>query len=79
MNFSTLAERAGLRRVCGEAVAAEANRLSGKALTLSGETRPIVGGLILSQGRIEVNCALDTLAELRKSELSAQAARMLFN
>lgn len=67
------------RASCGEAVAAEANRLSGKALTLSGETRPIVGGLILSQGRIEVNCALDTLAELRKSELSAQAARMLFN
>ena len=67
------------RAACGEEIAAEANRLSGKSLTLSGETRPIVGGLILSQGRIEVNCALDTLAELRRSELSAEAARMLFN
>ncbi len=67
------------RAAYGEAIAAEARRLSGKDLTLSEETRPIVGGLILSQGRIEVNCALDTLAELRKSELSAEAARMLFN
>jgi V/A-type H+-transporting ATPase subunit E len=67
------------RAAFGEEIAAEANRLSGKSLTLSQETRPIVGGLILSQGRIEVNCALDTLAELRRSELSAEAARMLFS
>jgi V/A-type H+-transporting ATPase subunit E len=51
---------------------------SGCALTLAEETRPIIGGLILSQGRIEVNCALDTLAELHRSELSGEAARLLF-
>ena len=51
---------------------------SGSRLTLSEETRPIVGGLILSQGRIEVNCALDTLADLHRSELAGEAARLLF-
>lgn len=51
----------------------------GKEMTLSPETRPLVGGLILSQGRIEVNCALDTLARLRRSELSAGAAELLFD
>lgn len=63
----------------GQAVVAEANRLGGKQLSLAEETRPIVGGLILTQGRIEVNCALDTLAELRRSELSGEAARLLFD
>ena len=51
---------------------------AGMKLTLSEETRPIVGGLILSQGRIEVNCALDTLADLHRSELAGEAARLLF-
>ncbi len=52
---------------------------AGLALTISEETRPIVGGLILSQGRIEVNCALDTLAALHRSELAGEAARLLFS
>ena len=63
----------------GEAVAAEANRISGKALTLSEETRPIVGGLILSQGRIELSCTLDTLAAQSRSALSIEAAKLLFD
>lgn len=62
----------------GDAVVLEANRISGKALTLSEETRPIVGGLILSQGRIEVNCTLDTLAAQSRSALSVEAAKLLF-
>ena len=66
------------REACGEAVVAEANRISGKQLSLSEETRPIVGGLILTQGKIEVNCALDTLAALRRNELSSEAAGLLF-
>ena len=53
-------------------------RRAGTELTLSTETRPIVGGLILSQGKIEVNCALDRLAELYRSELAGEAARLLF-
>jgi V/A-type H+-transporting ATPase subunit E len=61
----------------GEALI-DAVKSAGMKLTLSEETRPIVGGLILSQGRIEVNCALDTLAALHRSELAGEAARLLF-
>ncbi len=57
----------------------DAVKSAGMKLTLSEETRPIVGGLILSQGRIEVNCALDTLAALRRSELTGEATRLLFS
>ena len=57
----------------------DALKSDGMKLTLSEETRPIVGGLILSQGRIEVNCALDTLADLHRSELAGEAARILFS
>ena len=61
----------------GSALTEALNR-AGMKLTLSEETRPIVGGLILSQGRIEVNCALDRLADLHRSELAGEAARLLF-
>ena len=57
----------------------EALSSAGLNLTLSQETRPIVGGLILSQGRIEVNCALDRLAALHRSELAGDAATLLFD
>lgn len=66
------------REVLGEQVVAEANRISGGSMSLAPESRDIVGGLILSQGDIEVNCALDTLANLRRNALSAKAAGMLF-
>ena len=62
----------------GKQVVEEANRLCSGSLTLAEETRPIVGGLILSQGKIEVNCALDTLAALRKNELAGKASALLF-
>ena len=62
----------------GSRVAEEANRLCGGSLSLAEETRPIVGGLILSQGKIEVNCALDTLAALRRNELAGKASALLF-
>lgn len=47
-------------------------------LTLSELTRPIAGGLVLKQGDIEVNCAVDTLLELSRGELAAQVAEVLF-
>ena len=62
----------------GSRVVEEANRLSGGSLSLAEETRPIVGGLILSQGKIEVNCALDTLAALRRNELAGKVSALLF-
>ncbi len=71
------------RDACGEAVVAEANRqlrekgLSG-ALTVAGETRPFAGGIILSNGRIEVNSTIETMMEMYRSSLAAQVADILF-
>ena len=47
-------------------------------LTLSEDTADIAGGLILRQGGIEVNCAVDTLIEQQRGSLSAQVAAELF-
>lgn len=47
-------------------------------LTLSDETRDIGAGLILSGGKIETNCSLKTLIELRRNELSGEVGKLLF-
>ncbi len=67
----------------GAAVAEAANALLAQkgvkgALTVSGETREISGGVIVRQGNIEVNCAVETLVQLRRSELASQVAEILF-
>ncbi len=49
------------------------------ALTVSVETRGITGGGIVRQGNIEVNCAVETLVSLRRSELASQVAEILFS
>ncbi len=64
---------------CGAEIVLEANRLKNAKLTLSKERRPIRGGLILSQGRIEINCSLETLVALKKNELAAKVAELLFS
>ena len=48
------------------------------ALTLSGSTREMAGGLVLKQGDIEVNCTVDTLLDLSRGELAARVAEVLF-
>ena len=54
--------------------------LQGTALlTVSQETRPIRGGVILSDGGVEVNCAFDTLVRLSRPELERQVAQILFD
>ena len=67
----------------GEAVAKAANALLTQkgvkgALKVSDETRAISGGVIVRQGNIEVNCAVETLVQLRRSELASQVAEILF-
>jgi V/A-type H+-transporting ATPase subunit E len=47
-------------------------------LTLAEETRPTGGGLLLTGGKIETNCTFETLLRLTRSELSGEAARVLF-
>ena len=67
----------------GEKLLAAANAYAKKrglpgTLTLSKETRPIRGGLVLREGDIEVNCTLESLLELSRGSLDAEVARILF-
>ena len=39
----------------------------------------IRGGLILSDGDVEVNCAFETLVRLQRGELDRQVAKVLFD
>lgn len=47
-------------------------------LTVSGETRPMNGGFILSDGAVEVNCTFDTLIRLQRGALAGEVAKVLF-
>ena len=67
----------------GQRVTALANSLlvqAGKtaALTLSGETRPIRGGVVLKDGLIETNCSLGAMVSGLRPELSGKVAACLF-
>ena len=72
------------RERCGAEIVAAANLLlqeQGKQgrLTLSDATRPIRAGFVLQEGDVEVNCALETLAELSRADLAGQVAAVLFD
>lgn len=64
----------------GKAVVVSANQKLGDRgqLTLSEQTRPMQGGFILSDGRVEVNCTFETLVRLQRSTLSTKVAEVLF-
>ena len=47
-------------------------------LKLAAETRPLAGGLVLRAGDIEINCSIDALLSLKREELAAQVAGILF-
>lgn len=70
-------ERLG-EKILGAANARAAARGLPSGLTLSGETRPAAGSLLLRQGNVEVNCTLDTLLEMSRSGLDAEVAAVLF-
>lgn len=65
---------------CGAKLVEAANQALGAkgALTLSAQTRTMLGGFILKQGDIEVNCTIDMMLELSRGELAAQVAEVLF-
>lgn len=68
-----------LKRV-GAQVVEKANALKkGAALTLSKETREMVGGLTLRDGNVEVNCAFETQLRVLREEMAAQVAGILFS
>ncbi len=47
--------------------------------TLAEETRPIQGGFILLDGRVETNCAFETLVRLEKTAMAGEVAKLLFD
>ena len=64
----------------GKAAVTRANEKLGEGrLTLSEQTRPIRGGLILSDGDVEINCTFETLVDLQRGEMDRQVARVLFD
>ena len=64
----------------GKAAVTRANEKLGEGrLTLSQQTRPIRGGLILSDGDVEVNCTFETLVRLQHGEMDRQVAKTLFD
>ena len=48
-------------------------------LTLAEETRPIKGGIILSDGDVETNCTFETLVRLQRENISGEVAKVLFH
>ena len=68
---------------CGDKVLNSANELLAKAgkknnLTLSAETGPFDGGLMLRSGKVEINCTLDAILRLSKENLAPEIAATLF-
>lgn len=72
------------RKPYGVKVAKRANQLleaAGKtgSLTLSAESGAFQGGLLLSDGDVEVNCTFETLVRLTRSEIAGEVAKVLFD
>ncbi len=59
---------------------AQAAQKQGKkgSITISSEMRDIEGGLVLSQGRTEVNLSLDVILDETKYNLEGEVTRILF-
>ncbi len=67
------------RERIGEKLVQAANVLLEKGrLSLAPDTRDIAGGLILRRGSIEANCTAELLVELRREDMAAELARVLF-
>lgn len=63
----------------GKAVVSAANAaLPNGQLTLSEQTRPIRGGVILSSGKVEINCSFEALIRTKRGEIAGEAANVLF-
>ena len=65
-------------RVGKQVVDAANAALPGGTLTLSEQTRPMAGGLILSDGSVEVNCTFETLIRLQRGAIAGDVATVLF-
>lgn len=80
----TIILNAADREKLGAQVVAQANLVMTQAgktgsFTLADQTRPIRGGLLLSDGAVEINCALETLVRLQRGELTGEVSKLLFS
>jgi len=71
------------RKKVGKAVEAEANKILASQnktanLKLSDKTAPIRGGVILEDGKIEINCSIEALIASSRNELVGEVAKILF-
>ena len=47
-------------------------------MTLSEETRPMRGGFVVCDGRVETNCSFEMLVRMQREKMERQAADILF-
>ena len=66
------------RNRVGKQVVLAANETTGGALTLSEETREIMGGFVLVDGDVEINATFETLVRLQREKLEKNVAKVLF-
>lgn len=48
-------------------------------LTVGEETRPMAGGVVLRDGKVETNCSFEMLLRLQREPMAAEVARVLFD
>ena len=49
------------------------------ALTMSEDTREIIGGVIVTDGLVDVNCSFEAMVETQKATLTGQIVEILFD
>lgn len=69
---------ADVKKRLGKAVVEKANKDGGLNLTLSKQEGAFDGGLLLSNGAVEMNCTFDTLVRLVRGEIAGDVAKVLF-
>jgi V/A-type H+-transporting ATPase subunit E len=62
----------------GEAVHKAVQSEVGAEVTLSADTAPIVGGLVIRRGKIELNCALDVIVRMLSEQAAFEVSNALF-
>ena len=63
----------------GKVINSTAATLTGTGLlTVASEPRKIRGGFIMVDGKVEINCAFETLVRLQREKLEKQVAQVLF-
>lgn len=76
--FSPADKASRAAAVCEKANALLAESGKKAALTVSDKSRDICGGVILTDGKVEMNCSFELLVGALRNELSGDVAKVLF-